>query len=98
MLKDIAAGGKIDPGFRKLIGRYVKFAEHYRSSSLRSIEFASPYLEPRYIMGLEIIYNLYHQIFDRIDVTNGTFTATELNPTPEEIKAQLELTINRYDL
>ena len=97
MLKDIAYGSEINPGFRKLIEKYYNYIDYYRRSALHSIEIAGPYLEPRYIMSLEIIYNLYFQIFERIDVLNGTFTSSELNPTPEEIRNKLESTMASYD-
>jgi phytoene synthase len=97
-LKDIAHGSEINPGFRKLIEKYYNYADYYRRSALHSIEIAGPYLEPRYIMSMEIIYNLYLQIFERIDVLNGTFTTVELNPTPEEIRSRLDMTIKNYDI
>ena len=42
-------------------------------------------LQPRYRLSLEMIYQLYLQIFERIDPQQGTFTGAELQPEPAEI-------------
>lgn len=97
LLKEIAAGGKINPGFRNLMGKYYTFAEYYRRKARRTIDKTSAYLEPRYWLSLEIIYSLYLQIFERIDVLNGKFTAAELCPTPEEIQNRIKLTISSFE-
>ena len=59
------------------------------------IDETSKHMEPRYKLSLEIIYDLYLQIFERIDVEKGNFTSVELNPLPEEIKNRIELTIQK---
>jgi hypothetical protein len=94
MLRNIAEGGEINSGFRGLMNRYYESAEFYRNKALRSIDIAGPYLEPRYVISLQIIYDLYLQIFERIDVNNGKFTSDELNPTPDEVRDRLNLTVN----
>ena len=93
MLKDIAAGGILNSNFRNLIKEYYDIAEDYRNESRKMIDETSVYLEPRYKLSLELIYSLYLQIFERIDVNNGTFTAEELNPPPEEVKERISQTI-----
>ena len=93
MLKGIAAGGRINQDFRNLIKEYHDIAEDYRNKSRKMIDETSVYLEPRYKLSLELIYSLYLQIFERIDVTNGIFTAEELNPSPEEVKERISQTI-----
>lgn len=90
MLKDIAVGGEINSGFRKLMGRYKEYADYYRKKALHYIEMALPHLESRYMLSLGIIYDLYLQIFERIDPVKGIFTTSELNPTPDEIKERLD--------
>jgi len=42
-------------------------------------------LEPQYLLSLHIIFDLYVQIFERIDIKHGNFSAEELNPTTQEI-------------
>jgi hypothetical protein len=53
-------------------------------------------LEPRYMLSLRIIFHLYLQIYDRIDPEKGKFTATELNPTPDEVKERVEECIRGF--
>ncbi|MCK5561161.1 MAG: squalene/phytoene synthase family protein [Thermoplasmata archaeon] len=94
MLKEIASGGEITPGFRNLIEKYYNYADYYRLKTRHMIDKIRPRLEPRYQLSFEIIYNLYLQIFERIDVRNGRFTTKELNPTPKEVKNRIDQTIN----
>ncbi len=97
MLKEIAAGGEINPGFRNLMEKYYNFAEYYRHKARRTIDKTSTYLEPQYQLSLEIIYSLYLQIFERIDVLNGRFTTEELNPSPEEVEDRINLTFSSFE-
>ena len=97
ILGEIAAGGEIDSGFRRLMGQYYAYAEHYRLKARRMIDRIGNHLRPRYRLSLEIIYALYLLIFERIDVTKGRFTATELIPSPEEIKDRINRTITNAD-
>jgi phytoene synthase len=95
MLKEIANGGEIHSGFRNLIQEYYNYADHYRIKTRYMINKINPKLEPRYRDSFELIYNLYYQIFERIDVKNGEFTTKELNPSPNEVKERIDQTINK---
>ncbi len=95
-LKQVANGNEISPGFRDLIAEYCKLIEQYRLKARESIDSISTFLEPRYHLSLEIVFNLYIQIADRIDVENGTFSSEELNPSPQEVKECVELTISKF--
>jgi phytoene synthase len=97
LLKEIAAGRKITPGFRNLMRRYYTLAEYYRRRARRAIDENSLYLEARYNFSLELIYSLYLQIFERIDVLNGRFTTAELCPLPEEVQDRIKLTISYFE-
>jgi phytoene/squalene synthetase len=97
-LKDIASGGEITPGFRGLMAEYYDLAEYYKRKTRRSMEKIYPYLEAPYQLSIELIYGLYSQIFERIDVKNGLFTAAELNPTPEEVKKRVELIVSDFSV
>jgi len=94
-LSDMAHGGKIEDGFRNLIREYHTVADTYRLKTCDMIRKISPFLEPRYQLSLEIIFNLYLMVFERIDVEHGTFTAEELNPTTEEVRKMVYETIIR---
>jgi phytoene synthase len=85
-LKEIAHGGQIPESFRAIIGEYYDQALIYEEKTMNELQHLSTKLSGRYLLSLHVIYNLYKQVFDRIDIENGTFTSKELNPTPREIK------------
>jgi phytoene/squalene synthetase len=92
-LRKIADGGSISEGFRELIKEYYLVADEYRQKTSDCIEKIWPYLEPRYQLSLEIIFELYLMVFERIDIKKGKFTTEELNPAPEESKERVFRTI-----
>ena len=95
-LKLMANGKAISPSFRKVIAEYMELADHYRAETEKVIQTLSPILLPRYMLSLHIIFNLYLQVFERIDVGRGNFTAEELNPTIDEVKARVEQVVNDF--
>jgi phytoene/squalene synthetase len=92
-LLNIAGGAKVSEGFRRLIYEYYIVADEYRQKTYDCIKRIWPFLEPRYQLSLEIIFELYLMVFERIDVKNGNFITAELNPTPEESKQRVYKTI-----
>jgi len=92
-LADIAKGSEIPYGFRALIGEYYSLADEYRIKTTECINEIWPYLEPRYQLSLEIIFELYILVFERIDISHGSFTTIELNPTVGETKQRVFRTI-----
>lgn len=97
-LRNIAYGGMISQGFRNMINEYYMLADEYRKRTWQVIDVISPLLEPRYRLSLEIIFNLYLMVFERIDIKKGSFTTEELNPTPDEIKERVYSTILNFEL
>jgi phytoene/squalene synthetase len=97
LLKEIASGGKINPGFRNLMEKYYNYAEYYRRKARLTLDKISADLESRAQLSLEIIYSLYLQIFERIDVLNGTFSTAELCPLPEEVQNRIKLTVSSFE-
>lgn len=95
-LMEMANGGAIKNGFRKLIQEYIQLMDFYRQQTLTMIHRISPYLEPRYRLSLHIIFNLYLMVYERIDFVKGSFGTAELNPTSEEIKERVYQTIIDY--
>jgi phytoene/squalene synthetase len=87
---------EISQNLRNLIKQYYQFAEYYRLKAVRSISLSKPYLDDRYKLSLELIYQLYCQIFNRIDWANGNFSTSELNPTASEVQAQITDTIQHF--
>lgn len=95
-LKEIANGSKVTSEFRDMMKKYYSFIEQYRVESREMIDGLRNQIEPRYLLSLEIIYNLYLQIFEQIDVDNGNFRAVELNPSQEKIKERIDETISSF--
>jgi len=85
-LKKMANGSPINDNFRNLIAEYIHHAESYRLETENAIEKIAPYLSERYLLSLKVIYSLYLQVYNRINVKQGNFTTQELNPTNNEIK------------
>ena len=92
-LVQIAGGAKIKNGFRQLINGYYIAADEYRQKTYNCINSIWPYLQPRYQLSLEIIFDLYLMVFERIDIEKGNFTTAELNPTPAESRLRVYETI-----
>lgn len=86
-LKAIARGADIPASFRNLIREYTELAGKYGDETIQMLEMLSGKLDGRYLFSLHVIYHLYKMVFDRIDIEHGLFSAEELNPTPEELKA-----------
>ena len=95
-LMDIANGGKIPDSFRELIREYLRHAGVYRRQTLDQIQRLTPLLEPRYLLSLHIIYNLYLQVYERIDYQSGSFTTSELNPKPDEVYSRVLQVIDDF--
>jgi phytoene/squalene synthetase len=85
-LKNIAEGGGIKPAFREVVREYKGIAAKYKADTALMLKSLQDKLEPRYFFSLKLIFQLYSDIFNRIDPDNGNFTSAELNPTPEEVK------------
>jgi phytoene/squalene synthetase len=95
-LKEIAYGHPFGYNFREMIGVYYSLADEYRLATYDIIKKISPLLEPRYQLSLEIIFDLYLMVFERIDIKNGNFSTIELNPSPEETRQRVFQTIERF--
>ena len=97
MLRKIASGGEITDGFRGMVREYKSLAGKYKSDTAKMLKSIEGRLEPRYMLSLRIIFQLYLQIFDRIDPEHGKFTMAELNPTPEEVKENVTACIREFN-
>jgi phytoene/squalene synthetase len=96
ILKDIASGDKISDSFRALINEYYMLADHYREKTCEIIEEVKPRVEERYQLSLEIIFNLYLMVFERINIKNGNFSTEELNPLSCEIRDRVQKVITDF--
>ena len=95
-LRFIAEGGPIPRGFRDMIATYCTLADTYRKNTLKVMEDIFPMLEPRYRLSLQIIFNLYLMVYERIDIKNGNFSTEELNPSAMEIRQRVYDTITGF--
>jgi phytoene synthase len=93
----MAKGGQITDGFRRMIRELYEVADIYRERTLDMIRQIKPLVEPRSQLSLEIIFDLYLMVFERIDIEHGTFTAKELNPTWQEIRERVGIVIERFE-
>lgn len=92
-LRVMASTGVPTASLRDLMADYRRFAEYYRTKARRAIDQLTPVLSDRYCLSVEIIYNLYHQIFERVDPVSGSFVLEELNPRPAEVRARIDETV-----
>jgi phytoene/squalene synthetase len=95
-LRMIAEGAEIDSSFRGMMEVYKSIAEFYRQRARTVIDGILCNLQPQYQLSLEIIYQLYLQIFEKIDSRRGLFTGEELNPAAEEIQRRIENTVGGF--
>jgi phytoene/squalene synthetase len=89
-MREIAEGAPVTPGFRNLMKEYYLLADEYRKQTYQVLEQIRPLVEPRYYLSLQIIFNLYLMVYERIDVETGTFTAIELNPSAKELHGRVK--------
>jgi phytoene/squalene synthetase len=96
-LREFAEGRPVNEDFRNLIGYYYELAEEYSRKTYAVIKKIQPGLEPRYQLSLEIVFQLYLLVFEKINLKNGTFTSEELNPSPEETRDRVYKTIMSFE-
>jgi len=96
-LREFAEGTPVNEKFRNLVSHYYTLADEYHQKTYDVLRAVSPLLESRYKLSLEVIFNLYLMVFERIDIKNGSFTTEELNPTAEEIRDRVFDTIVHFN-
>ena len=95
-LHEFAEGRPVNENFRRMIGEYYRLADHYRLATYDVMQQIRPLLEPCYQLSLEIIFNLYLLVFEKIDPENSRFTTEELDPSPEENRERVLRTIMNF--
>jgi len=93
----MAHGSTLTPGFREMIRELYTVADTYRIKTHEVMQHIMPLLESRSQLSLNIIFDLYLMVFERIDIEHGSFTTAELNPTPEEIKERVRNVIEEFE-
>ena len=97
ILDDMAHGGPVAPGFRSLVRFYMDHADKYREETRDMIREISPLLDERYRLSLSIIFDLYQMVYNRIDPENGIFTTEALNPTADQVRSRVLMTVESFD-
>lgn len=95
-LREFAGGRPVTNGFRELIAEYCSLAAYYQLKTEEVLNQIRPLHEPRYRLSLEIIFDLYKMVFERIDPARGEFTTEELNPTYEETRDRVHRKILEF--
>ncbi|HLN54387.1 MAG TPA: squalene/phytoene synthase family protein [Bacteroidales bacterium] len=96
-LREFAEGRPVNEDFRNIVQELYAVADDYRERTFEIIKKIKPLLEPRYQLSLDVIFNLYMMVFERIDIKNGRFITAELNPTPDETAARVYETIMKFE-
>ena len=96
MLQQMAKGDPLCQGFRNMMADYCEIAEQYRIKTYNTIQRIKHLMEPASQLSLEIIFNLYLMVYERIDCKKGTFSSKELNPGAAEIKQRVLETIKKF--
>lgn len=96
-LLNIAEGAEVTDNFRNLVNDYYTLAGEYRLKTLEMISKIRPFMGPRYQLSLEVIFDLYLMVYERIDIKKGRFTTEELNPTPDETRERVYQTIMNFN-
>ncbi len=94
-LREIAGGAPISSGFRGMIGFYQQKALEYKGQVEETLRFLQGKMNPGYFFSLELIFDLYLQVFERIDADRGIFSTKALNPTPYEVRERVNRLISR---
>ena len=97
-MHEFAEGKPVNSNFRNLIKHYYSLADEYRRKTYAIIKEIKPLHGPRYQLSLEIIFDLYLMVFERINLKNGKFTTDELTPTPDETRKRVYNTIMNLKL
>lgn len=94
-LKEIAKSEQLSPNFLRLIKFYRSAGEFYREKAYRIVKSMQPILSPSSQLSLEVIYDLYLQIFERIQPSTREFSISGLNPDPDQVQERLESLLER---
>lgn len=95
-LTEISKTGRLTSAFRQLVGQYVHLIDHYRQGARKDIDRIGPCLERPYRLSLEIVYDLYLQIRERIKPSEEGFDIAQLLPQEAEISDRLSQVIARH--
>lgn len=96
-LREFAEGRPVNADFRNLISLLYRLADEHRIRTIEVLREIRPILRPRYQLSLDIIFNLYLMVFEKIDIEKGNFSTEELHSTPEETRKRVYETIMNFN-
>jgi phytoene synthase len=96
-LKKMAKSGTVTESFREMMVIYMSIADFYRRKALISIKQTKLHLGEEYQLSVELIYQLYFQIYKKIDIRSSNFTSAELNPTVDEMRDKVKETVAKFN-
>ncbi len=96
-LRTAAESGEMPAKVRAVMDFYLRCAENYRARARRTLDRLEPQLEPRYSLSLELIYELYLQIYERLNEPDQTFSEATTLPLPDAVEERINSTIVRFN-
>ncbi|MBI5267655.1 MAG: squalene/phytoene synthase family protein [candidate division Zixibacteria bacterium] len=96
LLHELAITGANDERLRPLMRQYHRLTGQYQQWARQSVDRTRPLIEDRYQLSLELIYNLYSQIYERCHPDARAFSGAVLNPPAEEINQRVQQTISTF--
>ena len=95
-LRQAAENGLIPDGLRALIDEYRSHADRYRAGARSMLDGLAGLIKPRYRLSLEVIYGLYHLVFERIDPRGTNLSGAAFLPRAEEIESRLQSIVTQF--
>ena len=85
-----------DDSYANLIATYLKTAHHYRCRAAVQLREIARHLQPRYRLSLQMVYELYAQIFELIDLEPDGPLTGELGLNGTMIRHRIDMVSSRF--
>jgi phytoene/squalene synthetase len=95
-LRDIVAHGEIDWRIIQLYAEYKSIAAKYQKEARGTFDRILPRMGQRYQLSMQVIYGLYSHLYEKIDPKNRSYSETDLNLSPDEVKNRIDLTVKSF--
>jgi len=89
-LRIIAEGGPVPPGFCGLLADYHRIAGRYADRARARLDEMATILAPPYLASVELVYGLYHQIYEKMCPRGQAFRSSDVRPSEGEIHGRIE--------
>ena len=88
--------GPCPPALRNLFRRYKRLAGYYGRMARVRLERIEHLLARPYRLSLELIYQLYNQILERVEPDEAAFSPDRVDPPAEVVRARIQETLDRF--